>query len=74
MARRTKVENDGAPNKWILADLRRRLVAEIDPKAEVRLTEKGLSIRFSRRIDYGQRNQISSWIGPFSFESVMPLQ
>jgi hypothetical protein len=67
------VENEGAPNKYMVADLRRRLVAEIDPNAEVCLTEQGVLIRLSRRIGYAERNQISSWIRPFPFTTASRL-
>jgi hypothetical protein len=63
-----------APNKWIVADLKRKLATEIDPDAEVRRTEHGLLIRLSKRIDYQQRTQISSWIRPSAFTIAMPLQ
>lgn len=63
-----------APSKWIVVDLKRKLAAEIDPDAEVRRTEQGLLIRLSKRIDYQQRTQISSWIRPSGFTIAMPLQ
>jgi len=61
-----------APNKWIVADLKRKLAAEIDSNAQFCRTERGLLIRLSKRIDYRQRLQISGWIGPFGFETAMP--